>query len=98
MANYQPPKKVELPDIRAAIESHLWDHLMDPHAADAAKDVRSWVVDGCPAVLILNGHFLEVIEERGSKHIFAKWKFLTADGANKFGEMMLPYATVIGLI
>jgi hypothetical protein len=98
VANYRPPKKVELPDITADIEGHLWDNLMDPHASDASKDVRAWVVEGVSAVLILNGREVEVIEQRSVNPSFSKWKFRTPDAATKFGEMMLPYSTVIGLL
>ena len=98
MANYQPPKQVKLPDVTASIEGHLWDNLMDPHASDAAKDVRVWVVDGHPAVLILNAKEVEVVEHKTANPTFSKWKFRTPEAANQFGEMMLPYCTVIGLL
>ena len=98
MANHQLRKEVKLPEITAEIEGHLWDNLMDPHAADAAKDVRAWVVDGHPAVLILNSREVEVVEQKGHNPSFSKWKFRNPDAASKFGEMMLPYCTVIGLI
>lgn len=98
MADYIPPKKVKLPDTTAVLEGHLWDFLVQPHASDCSKDVRSWVVDGNPVVLILNGREVEVIEPKGANHTFSKWKFQTPDAANRFGELMLPYATVIGLI
>jgi hypothetical protein len=97
VANYIPPKKVELPDITAEIEGHLWDNLMDPYAADAAKDVRGWVVDRKPVVFIMNSREVEVIEHQGVNPRFSKWKFRTAEAANKFGEFMLPYCTIIGL-
>ena len=98
MANFQRPKEVKLPEVTAEIEGHLWDNLMDPHAADASKDVRVWVVDGHPAVLILNAREVEVVEQKGHNPTFCKWKFRNADAATKFGEMMLPYCTVIGLL
>ena len=91
-------KDVKLPDETAVFEGHLWDELMDPYAADASKDVRSWVLENRRPVLILNGREMEVIEENGAKHNFSKWKFRTPDAAHKFAEMMLPYSTVIGLL
>lgn len=91
-------KTVKLPDQTSEIEGHLWDHLLDPHAADAAKDVRHWVMEGPPAVLILNENLVEVIEQKGHNHAFSKWKFASPNAAHDFGTMMLPYCTVIGLM
>lgn len=98
VANYHKPKEVKLPDVTAEIEGHLWDNLLDPHAADAAKDVRAWVVEGITAVLILNAREVETIEQRTATPVFCKWKFRTPEAATQFGEMMLPYCTVIGLL
>jgi hypothetical protein len=93
-------KDYKLPDETAAIEAHLWDHLMDPYAADASKDVRVWVLGTYNPVLIINEREVEVVEQKSARTNpqFSKWKFRSPQAANQFGEMMLPYATVIGLL
>lgn len=91
-------KEIKLPDVTAAIEGHLWDHLLDPHPADAGKDVRDWVLGSKSAVFILNDNLMEVVEERASSPSFHKWKFASPNAAYDFGVMMLPYCTVFGLM
>jgi hypothetical protein len=82
------------------MEALLWDNLLDPHAADASKDVRDWVLGTLAPVLIINDREIEVVQQRNARSNpqFCKWKFRTSQAANQFGEMILPYGTVIGLL
>lgn len=86
-----------MPDVSATAEAHLWDHLDDPYPADAGKDARAWMTEGVVAVLILNGATMEVVEQRGVKPTFSKWKFKSSSAAKRFAEMMQTHCTVIGL-
>ena len=91
-------KDYKLPDETAVLEAHLWDNLLDPYPADAAKDLRDWVIKGPGPVLILNEKVVEVVEDRPKGPKFTKWRFRSADSATKFCEMMLPHSMVVGLM
>ena len=95
MPEYQPPR---LPDETALLEGHLWESLRDPYPADAGKDVRHWVTVGPAPTLIVSDCFVEIVMPKGGAFKFTKWQFASTEAARQFGEMMLPYSMVVGLM